>query len=221
MLSECGIFSIFLNGSKIPDWFSYRSMGKSVLSIIVPSHAFLRIRGLNACVVYARRPDIGCSAKLQNLLKVSNETKGLMWTYSPITIGVPKENEDMLWLSHWRFGEDELGGGDEVRVSVEFGNELGLNLNLWTKEFGIQLVYEQESSEGREQHNVIAEDVSVSSSRYQLWTGKYFLCNNLNRAHKTQLSRTQENPSHLDSDRNKGDFVFFFMHDDVTQAEPS
>lgn len=220
MLSECGIFSIFLNGSKIPDWFSYRSMGKSVLSIIVPSHAFLRIRGLNACVVYSRRPGFSSSAKLQNLLKVSNETKGLMWTYSPITIGVPKENEDMLWLSHLRFGEDELGGMDEVRVSVEFGSELGINLNLFTKEFGIQLVYEQENSEGREKHNVIAGDVSVSSSRYQLWTGKYFLCNNLNRAHKTQFRKSQENLSHLDSDGNKSPFPFLFKHDDVSQADP-
>ncbi|KAK9932115.1 hypothetical protein M0R45_019364 [Rubus argutus] len=220
VLSECGIFSIFLNGSKIPDWFSYRSMGKSVLSIIVPSHAFLRIRGLNACVVYSRRPGFSSSAKLQNLLKVSNETKGLMWTYSPITIGVPKENEDMLWLSHLRFGEDELGGMDEVRVSVEFGSELGINLNLFTKEFGIQLVYEQENSEGREKHNVIAGDVSVSSSRYQLWTGKYFLCNNLNRAHKTQFRKSQENLSHLDSDGNKSPFPFLFKHDDVSQADP-
>ncbi|KAK9932136.1 hypothetical protein M0R45_019384 [Rubus argutus] len=97
----------------------------------------------------------------------------------------------MLWLSHLRFGEDELGGMDEVRVSVEFGSELGINLNLFTKEFGIQLVYEQENSEGREKHNVIAGDV-----------------------------KSQENLSHLDSDGNKSPFPFLFKHDDVSQADP-
>ncbi|XP_061991608.1 disease resistance protein RPV1-like isoform X1 [Rosa rugosa] len=219
VLSECGISSIYLNGNDIPDWFRHRRMGNSVLSIIVPPHLNHRIRGLNACVVYARRPDIGRSAKYQNLFKVSNETKGLMWTYSPITIGIPKENEDMLWLSHWRFGEHDLGGGDEVRVSVEFGSELGYNLNLWTKELGIQLVYEQESSEDGKKHNFLAGDVSVSSSSYQMWTGKYFLCNNLNRAQKTQFKSSQENPSHLDSDKTKSPFLFLFEHDDVSQAD--
>ncbi|CAL8130197.1 unnamed protein product [Prunus armeniaca] len=107
-LYECGIFSIFLHGSKIPDWFSYRSMGNSVLSIIIPSHLHRKIRGLNACVVYTHHPDRVLGLQSQHFVKVSNETKGLKWTYSAVTMGCPEENEDTLWLSHWLFGNNEL-----------------------------------------------------------------------------------------------------------------
>ncbi|PQP97272.1 inactive disease resistance protein RPS4-like [Prunus yedoensis var. nudiflora] len=54
-LDECGIFSIFLPGSEVPNWFYYKSsMGNSELSITIPPHRNLKIRGLNACVVYAQ-----------------------------------------------------------------------------------------------------------------------------------------------------------------------
>ncbi|KAL6285073.1 hypothetical protein ACE6H2_009463 [Prunus campanulata] len=205
-LYECGIFSIFLHGSKIPDWFSYRSMGNSVLSIIIPSHLNRKIRGLNACVVYARHPDRGLGLQSQHFVKVSNETKGLKWTYSAVTMGCPEENEDMLWLSHWLFDNNELEGGEEVRVSVDM--EYGFS----RKEFGIQLVYEQEnkgkgvlSNSDQDitiqqeaspwRQNVLGGDVSVSASKYQLQTGKYFLCNYKD---QYQFRLSSENPAHLD-----------------------
>ncbi|KAM1061230.1 hypothetical protein FF1_025742 [Malus domestica] len=40
---ECGMYSIFIHGSKIPDRFNYRSMGNTVFSIIVPPHLNLKI----------------------------------------------------------------------------------------------------------------------------------------------------------------------------------
>lgn len=101
-------------------------------------------------------------------------------------MGCPEENEDMLWLSHWLFGNNELEGGAEVRVLVDM--EYGFS----RKEFGIQLVYEQENKgkgvlsnsdqditiqqeESPWRQNVLGGDVSVSASKYQLQTGKYFL----------------------------------------------
>ncbi|XP_070673132.1 disease resistance protein RPV1-like isoform X1 [Malus domestica] len=202
-LYECGIFSAFLHGNKIPDRFPYRSLGNSTLSIIVPSHLNLKVRGLNACVVYSRCPFWFSSS---NFLKVSNETKGLKWTYCPVRAGLPRKNHDMLWLSHWLFGNDELEGGDEVRFSM---NE---EYSFWTKEFGIQLVYEQEN-EGKGvqsksedmtfQPNTtlsspvfVAGNVSASASKYQLWTGKFFLCNHRSRIHQLHF-RSQERPDYL------------------------
>nr|XP_028949584.1 TMV resistance protein N-like isoform X2 [Malus domestica]XP_028949585.1 TMV resistance protein N-like isoform X2 [Malus domestica] len=191
VLYECGIYSIFFHGSKIPDGFSFTTRYRSVLSVIAPSHPNPKIRGLNSCVLYAREPGLVIDDYLvsaMHLIKVSNQTKGLMWTYSPVTVGFPTETEDMLWLSHFRFVNNELEYGDEIRVSVEMHD-------FRIKEFGIQLVYEQEMSPSS-QNNVVAGDVSMSTSEYQMWTGKYFLSNHRHRTHQAQFRMRQENPAH-------------------------
>ncbi|XP_021827436.1 TMV resistance protein N-like [Prunus avium] len=117
----------------------YISIGNLVLSIVEPANPNVKIRGLNACVLYARRPDHKGDERVasEHFVKVSNETKGRMWTYSPVAMALPRENQDMLWLSHWIFGDDELEGGEELRISVKSG--------LWAKEFAIQLVHEEEN----------------------------------------------------------------------------
>ncbi|XP_034206988.1 disease resistance protein RPV1-like [Prunus dulcis] len=196
-LDECGIFSIFLPGREVPDWFCYKSsMGNSELSITIPPHLNLKIRGLNACVVYAHDEvddDKGRGFYRAPILNISNETKGLKWTYVPVTIGFSKEKEHMLWLSHWRFANDELEGGDEIRVSVRVDED-----DILIKEFGIQLVYEQNNNEGTvtedrttmfqhetttpsNQNHVVAGDVSASASRFHKnnnnKVGEYFICN--------------------------------------------
>ncbi|XP_021802923.1 uncharacterized protein LOC110747013 isoform X2 [Prunus avium] len=202
-LDECGIFSIFLHGSEVPvpDWFCHKSsMGDSELSITIPPHRNLKIRGLNACVVYAQDK---VNKRLYYLgvpiLRISNETKGLKWTYVPVTIGLPKEKEHMLWLSHWRFTNDELEGGDEIRVSVDKIRS-SVRIEFDTKEFGIQVVYEQNNNEGSvtedittmfqhetttpsSQNQVVAGDVSALASRFHKNNtnnnneGEYFICN--------------------------------------------
>ncbi|XP_068345683.1 disease resistance protein RPV1-like [Pyrus communis] len=193
VLYECGIYSIFFHGSKIPDGFSFTTRYRSVLSVIAPSHPNPKIRGLNSCVLYAREPGLVIDDYLvsaMHLIKVSNQTKGLMWTYSPVTVGFPTEKEDMLWLSHFRFGNNELEYGDEIRVSVEMHD-------FRIKEFGIQLVYEQERFPSS-QNNIVAGDVSMSASEYQMWTGKYFLSNHRHRTHQAQFRMRQENPAHIE-----------------------
>ncbi|THG14242.1 hypothetical protein TEA_009225 [Camellia sinensis var. sinensis] len=77
----------------------------------------------------------------------------------------------MIWLSHWKIG-NQLEGGDEVDVTVILWASMKL------KEFGIQVVYEQEENNTQQGdlypsfHNVVNEDLSA----YQVSTGMYFLC---------------------------------------------
>ncbi|XP_021811781.1 TMV resistance protein N-like [Prunus avium] len=210
-LDECGIFSIFLHGSEVPDWFCHKSsMGDSELSITIPPHRNLKIRGLNACVVYARGKVRDEGWQLYSafpILHISNETRGLKWTYLPVTIGFPKEKEHMLWLSHWRFANNELEGGDEIRVSVrgEVRVSVGEEFDMLAKEFGIQVVYSQNNNEGSvtedittmfqhetttplSQNQVVAGDVSASASRFHKnntnKVGEYFICNHRWQFHK-------------------------------------
>ncbi|XP_050365549.1 uncharacterized protein LOC126784097 [Argentina anserina] len=208
-----GYLAFFFMASTIPDWYSYKSMGKLLMSIVVPSKLELKIRGLNLCVVYTKHPDRELMSMLNSInLKVSNETKGLMWAYRPVAIGSPIQDVDILWLSHWPFGTDDLEGGEELRVSVDQGYE------IFIKEFGVHLVYEQHNSchtcEGVQSKRKVVTghqeevsywsqdgvvgDESVSASKYQMWRGKYFLCNLRFDAYEQQFRRSQRNPALLD-----------------------
>ncbi|CAL5378192.1 unnamed protein product [Camellia sinensis] len=161
-LYECGIFSVFLPGSKVPGWFSHQSTGSSISFELLPL-LNRKIQGMNLCVVYAL-----CESRnydyepIKNNFKpqddgfdsfhnmhyaiITNKTKGIKWTYSPTFYGIPEGNEDMLWLSHWNFG-NQLEGGDEVNVSVFMAK------SFLPKECGINLVYEEE--EGTASNNVV------------------------------------------------------------------
>ncbi|XP_048430339.1 disease resistance protein RPV1-like isoform X2 [Pyrus x bretschneideri] len=153
---ECGIFSIFVHESKIPDRFNYRSMGNTVFSIIVPSQPNIKIVGLNACILYCpqsdRSPEIARGLPSVHSLELRNETKGLKWRLSNGIMGNNEwkvMNEDMLWLSHWIMGNNELECGEELCFKIRKQDR------FVTKEIGVQFVYEQQNKD--------KEDVQSSS----------------------------------------------------------
>ncbi|BBG97357.1 hypothetical protein Prudu_006456 [Prunus dulcis] len=147
-LHESGIYSTFLPGHEVPGQFSDRSEGSSVSFTVPPLLPNLRIRGLNIFTVYTGYFN-GYSYSLPNppLLRVCNKTKGLKWIYAPSCHGVPYDENQVMWLSHWKLGSG-LESGDEVSVSVF------MKPSFRVKECGIQLVYEQED-EMSTQHNTI------------------------------------------------------------------
>ncbi|CAL5378152.1 unnamed protein product [Camellia sinensis] len=174
-LYEFNIFSTFLLGSEVPRWFDIKSTGSSI-NFNVPSLPELRIQGLNVCIVYAYANQSSDDPRTKRwnefYIKTSNKTKDLKWTYSPTFIGLPEDNKEMIWLSHWNMG-NQLECGDEVDVSVF------LWATVYLKEFGIHVVYEQEKKGTQHQQdtnppcqNVIDRDLS----EYQVRPGKYFLC---------------------------------------------
>ncbi|KAF2323128.1 hypothetical protein GH714_033575 [Hevea brasiliensis] len=133
VLHECGIFSIFLPGSRVPEWFRPKSESPSISFDIqpVPGH---KIKGLSLCILYMNLGDGGYID--DNCAKINNKTKAVKWTYSPTFYGIPEVSQDMLWLSHWTFG-DQLEAGDEVHVIAEMAS------GLHVKECGIRLIYEK------------------------------------------------------------------------------
>ncbi|PRQ25291.1 hypothetical protein RchiOBHm_Chr6g0281951 [Rosa chinensis] len=68
---------------------------------------------------------------------VINKSKGLKWIYGPLFSGVPGEGKDVIWLSHWKFG-NRLTCGDEVTILIYTKSDFKV------KECGIQLVYYDE-----------------------------------------------------------------------------
>ncbi|XP_028100088.1 disease resistance protein RML1A-like [Camellia sinensis] len=146
-LYEFGVvFNTFFPGREVPGWYSNKSTGSSI-SFILPSLHNLTIRGLNVCLVYAifydeedNRASHGNDHQPFLRIEISTRSKSLNLKYNPICIGVPETNEDMIWLSHWSIG-NQLEGGDEVNASVTMRTVFEL------KEFGVDVVYEEEQKQ--------------------------------------------------------------------------
>ncbi|KAK9944489.1 hypothetical protein M0R45_010053 [Rubus argutus] len=71
---------------------------------------------------------------------VSNKSKDLKWIYGPKFFGIPGDGKDMIWLSHWKFG-NRLEGGDVVTILIYTKSEFKV------KECGFQLVYHDQDQE--------------------------------------------------------------------------
>ncbi|KAF3679406.1 hypothetical protein FXO37_03874 [Capsicum annuum] len=108
-LYEQGIFSTFLPGNKMPScWFT-------------------KLENVNALSFTISQP-------LNNIQEniVHNTTKDLnkYWKHHPRVFGMAEGNEEITWLSHWKFGE-LLQDGDEISIFVRLNNlkvkELGIN----------------------------------------------------------------------------------------------
>ncbi|XP_028952753.1 disease resistance protein RPV1-like isoform X2 [Malus domestica] len=167
---ECGIFSIFVHESKIPDRFNYRSMGNSVFSIIVPSQPNIKIVGLNACILYARQSDRSPEIALGNYhfysLELRNETKGLKWRLPMFNeVEWRVMNEDMLWLSHWIMGNDELECGEQVRFEI-----IGVQDGFVTKEIGVQFVYEQQNKDKEDVPSSSEDPMILPDRSFRVWS---------------------------------------------------
>ncbi|XP_050231668.1 disease resistance protein RPV1-like [Mercurialis annua] len=205
VLQECGIFSIFLPGNRMPEWFSQTSDSPSI-SFEVESKPGHKIKGLSLCTIYNDTLEGGGYID-ENCVKINNKTTSLRWTYNPTFYGTPKHHEDMLWLSHWTFG-DQFEAGDEVHILVEMAS------GLHVKGCGICLVYEEKNRSGKE----IIESSSTSSpgyitmtdtdmAAYELGTDSYFLCH-----HKFQ---THQGSGRYDWDDMSGyEYLFEEMEED-------
>ncbi|RXH87843.1 hypothetical protein DVH24_034743 [Malus domestica] len=135
-LYEYGIFSTFLLGDyEVPQYgsFSRKSIGPPI-SFTVPSLPTSRIRGLNFFYVYAKSnnddsPEINADNDLPHpvIMKVSNKSKVLKWIYGPTFLCVPGDGQDVIWLSHWKFG-NKLEVGDDLTFSVFAWHKDSMNM---------------------------------------------------------------------------------------------
>ncbi|XP_008232435.1 PREDICTED: uncharacterized protein LOC103331580 [Prunus mume] len=160
-LYERGIFSTFFAGNEVPGRFSHKSRRSSIsFTVTLPDKH--RIQALVVFSVYASSgSDFPCHRLTgfqdfggHMMTRVRNKSKGLKWYYNPSHYGIPGEGEDMIWLSHWKFQDDHLEGGDRVGVSVV------TQPCFRVKELGIQIVQEQE-----ENHNTM---ISTQNKTFQL-----------------------------------------------------
>lgn len=131
-------FCTYLRGSNVPMKFILKNVGSSI-SFTIPSGVNFRIQGLSLCSVYVLSNPTAPLFSLNYLFAhiiINNATRHLKWSYCPQFFGIPGADEDLLWLSYWKF-EDLLEGGDELNISVITSQDFHV------KEVGIHLVYEE------------------------------------------------------------------------------
>nr|GMD47318.1 TMV resistance protein N-like [Ipomoea batatas] len=139
-LYEFGIFSMFLPGSKVPRKFNKKSIG-SPISFSIPSGCSVEMHGLNICVVYEQCSEELCGESLY--ITVSNKSKGIKWIYSPVLSAVTGPRNTVVWLSHWKFG-NQMERGDEVIVSP--------SVKCVVREFGVEVSYSESEEKWIQQH---------------------------------------------------------------------
>ncbi|XVF30479.1 hypothetical protein REPUB_Repub16aG0061600 [Reevesia pubescens] len=132
VIQECGITSLFVQGSEVPIWFEYRNKGPLVtFSLPVPFHSGEKINWFTLCIVYSVVSDqileyIPC-------VYIFNETKEIARAYFSNFIGIPEtngNNNTMLWLIHWPAMRFQWEGGDSITCSI-------MSSNLDIREFGV------------------------------------------------------------------------------------
>ncbi|PWA38904.1 toll/interleukin-1 receptor (TIR) domain-containing protein [Artemisia annua] len=142
MLYEFGIFTTCFPGKEVPKWFGHRSNGSSISFTMPSASANKRIEGINICFVHAFSVDRLSSSKR---IKVKNITKGRSWEYHCFMGATGYAGEEIVWLSHWMFGNNELEAGDEVSVTIlERGYEQDREM---VTECGMSLVYSDRDKE--------------------------------------------------------------------------
>ncbi|XP_052210770.1 disease resistance protein Roq1-like isoform X2 [Diospyros lotus] len=148
VLHESRMLSTFMRGSKIPTSFNHKNIGSSISFTTKPSNVYLRIQGLSVCSIYSfsNTPDAllapsfyGDNWGLHTV--ISNETKYLKWSYCPQVFGIPGVDEDLLWLSYWKFEDHQLEGGDVLNITVSTIEAFQV------KEVGVRVVYREEAKD--------------------------------------------------------------------------
>lgn len=133
VLHEHGISSIFLEGKEVPGWYNHLNTGSSISFDLCPPFG-QKFSGLNICIVYGHKDTL--NPQIPHYCEIWVETESDKWCYGPSSYGIPRLNENMLWLSHWKFA-DKLKAGDQVTVSVKMSPFEATNC-------GIHFVYESD-----------------------------------------------------------------------------
>ncbi|KAJ9558560.1 hypothetical protein OSB04_013174 [Centaurea solstitialis] len=171
---EFGIFSTMYEGIDIPNWIGDRRKGSSISFTISSPH--YNLRGINFCHVITN-PNTGYFGRdtnhlLLSSIRVCNITKNRTWIYNRYDYSTTPIPERVILLSHWMFGKNEMGDGDEVTISTK-----GPPAQPRPLECGISLVYDDGKMEEdplsyyKSWNHIIGGDLSA----FQTTRGEYLL----------------------------------------------
>ncbi|OIT28454.1 PREDICTED: TMV resistance protein N-like isoform X1 [Nicotiana attenuata] len=155
ILYHRGVFSTFLPGESVPNWFSYKFTDAADVYCTLPNVDSHRvISGLSICFVYTC-PEAYTNVGLYDgpAIWVRNQTKDLNWALYPAWFGLPEDEiSGMMWFSYWKV-ETLFQQGDviEVMVSPQFAA---------FKELGVKIFYLDEQTENISDHSNVCKSSS-------------------------------------------------------------
>ncbi|CAA7032552.1 unnamed protein product [Microthlaspi erraticum] len=147
---------IFIPGSSIPDWVSFKNETPSIsFRVPVPETLNQDPVGFTLWTPYVSQEDNEMSGYSPKIT-VKNQTKGIVWRRNPATDHIRMYREKHIWQGHFSNEDFYLETGDNVEVSVDFGDQVTI------LETGLTLVYSY-----REQ-NPDASDEHTSNIGYEV-----------------------------------------------------
>lgn len=166
-----GVFSTFLPGESVPNWFDYKFTEAADVYCTLPDNVNSQrlINGLSICFVY-KCPEPYTNVGLYNgpAIWVRNQTKDLNWALYPAWFGLPEDDESgMMWLSYWKV-ENLFQQGDVIEVmgSPQFAE---------FKELGVKIFHLDEDTQNYENtesddpfQNILGNDFSEEGRTYYI-----------------------------------------------------
>ncbi|XP_006358559.1 TMV resistance protein N-like [Solanum tuberosum] len=169
ILYHCGVFSTFLPGESVPNWFRYKFTDAADVYCTLPNNnvnSHRVINGLSICFVY-KCPEAYINVGLYDgpAIWLRNQTKDLNWAFYPAWFGLPEDDQSgMMWLSYWKV-ENLFQQGDVIEVmgSPQFAE---------FKELGVKIFYLDEQTENYYDSNVMMS--TKSNKPFEDILGYYF-----------------------------------------------
>ncbi|XVF41650.1 hypothetical protein PTKIN_Ptkin01aG0297200 [Pterospermum kingtungense] len=137
VLYDCGIISGFYTKNDVPlNYYRHREGRPQISMTVPPPKCGQKIRWLKSIIILSSNDDK--TFEFLPRIEIVNETKETKWTYSKHFIGIPEAENNIFWLTSWKFRGSELEAGDDISLKV-------LSVpDLCVRESGMELVYENE-----------------------------------------------------------------------------
>ncbi|XP_018466418.2 disease resistance protein RPV1-like [Raphanus sativus] len=130
---------IFVPGSSLPNWVSFKNEKHSI-SFTVPKSLNPDLVGFTLWTPYVSQQNDMLSA-YSSRITLKNQTNGDIWSLNPATDHIRMYREKHIWQGHFSNDEYNLQTGDQVEVSVDFGDQIAI------LETGLCLAYREEDTD--------------------------------------------------------------------------
>ncbi|WCJ20740.1 hypothetical protein M5689_002954 [Euphorbia peplus] len=168
VVSEMGMYNIFLPGSQIPTWFSYKNE-RNTVSLNVPRvDPGSTIAGVVTCGVYAWKRTSNTYFCSTHII-ITNRTKLFEWAYNPcVTFLSSDVEQDMSWFCYWMFDghkneADRANTGWRFKDETDQGDKIGLSIDMGfrvdVKKCGMHLLCLQPTN-----HDSLSDELAIISS---------------------------------------------------------
>lgn len=147
---------IFIPGSSLPNWVSFKNKTHSI-SFTVPETSNADLVGFTLWTPYMSDQHNDVMSEYSPKITLKNQTKGDVWSRNPATDMIRMYSKKHIWQGHFSNEDFFLETGDQVEVSVDFGDQVTI------LETGLTLAYREKVIEISDEQFLIQTDDEVDN----------------------------------------------------------